>query len=281
MPTKIFFCTIACVYVLFTCYFDRRQNAVYGGDSFGYYAHLPSFFIYNDIGNYEKTVKTYLIQTEKNVNTTPADLGFSKAESGRFYIKYPLGVPLLMTPFFLSAHLFCKVSGMYEPNGWSAPYVWSSMAAAIFYVTLALWLLFMALKRSFPNKNLRFLVVLGLGFATNLFYQVTYNPVMAHQYEFFLFALLVWLLEYKNDTKLIWFYLKIGIVCGLITLVRHSNALCVLLPLFWNEAANFTIIRWIRDKFKILKIGLFFLLLFYCRLLYSVRIGLKLRDIYG
>jgi hypothetical protein len=91
-----------------------------------------------------------------------------------------------------------------------------------------------------------------LTWGTNLFHYGVFDSVFSHAYAFFLVSLFVWQVEEWWDRPTRWRSLAIGAIAGLNFLVRHTNAIFVLvLPLYgilhWRDvSARFRqlTIRW-------------------------------------
>ena len=80
---------------------DYWQKAAYGGDSWGYYVHLPATFIYHDVGDYTKS-----FEAVKKYDATLPDpkvdkYGVRPTPIGKFAVKYSHGLAFLLLPFFL------------------------------------------------------------------------------------------------------------------------------------------------------------------------------------
>ena len=234
---------------------EQWEKALYGGDSNGYYLHVVSFFVNQDIGDYDKTITSL-----KKVNPTSADpredkFGVRLTDKGRRYIKYTLGVAVMETPFFLVAHAFAKWSGRYDPNGWTKPYLLAISLSTIFYVLFGMYLLIRVLINFFPTPII-LLTIATVGLATNLFFHATYMT-MAHGFLFFQHSLLIFLVYqfYKQPSKVL--SLGIGATIGLITLTRVPEVVSGLVFLLWG------VLSWkdLKERFSFLTKNYTFLLL--------------------
>ncbi|MEI6408871.1 MAG: hypothetical protein WCR52_05790 [Bacteroidota bacterium] len=221
--------------------FDRWPEELDGGDSLGYYIHLPSYLIYHDVGDYEKTLtgsaKYYtrvIVEGERHFTPEPAP-------NGKRSIRWPVGVAIMTLPFFIVAHLFCFITGMYPADGFSTPYMLFAGLAPIFYVLLGLWFLFGVLRRYFSRKT-SIVTLLTIGLATNLFYFTGYHNYMSHGFLFALVAILmhrtVLFWEQSNAKNAAW----VGAIVGLIALTRLHDIMVVFIPLFWGVVSWRTLI---------------------------------------
>lgn len=212
----------------------RWEKTLYYGDSSHYYLHLVSFFIHQDVGDYDKTITS--LQAANPDSADPRDdiYGIRLTEKGRRYIKYTLGVPLMEAPFFLIAHAYAKwiSSDNYEPSGWSLPYRFMIGLSTIVYLMLGFYLLMGILEQYFSRATTT-IVLLTLALATNLFYHATY-VTMAHGFLFFDYCLLLALTLRFYERPHWRKALGIGLVLGLITITRVPEVIAGLIPLFWG-----------------------------------------------
>jgi hypothetical protein len=88
--------------------------------------------------------------------------------------------------------------------------------------------------REFFTEDVVALVVTAIGIGTNLFYYYTYEAAMPHAYNFTLISLFLYLTIqfYKNPgtKKIFW----LGLVSGLITLIRPTNIIVLVLFFLWD-----------------------------------------------
>jgi hypothetical protein len=224
--------TIALVYISGFFILDRWKTTLYYGDSNSYYLHLVSFFIYRDVGDYDKSIASLREINPDSPDPREDPFGIRLTEKGRRYIKYTLGVPFMEAPFFLLAHVYAKLTGAFPANGWSLPYLLAVGLSTICYVLTGFHLLIKILEKHFPKKTTAY-VVLAIALATNLFYHSTY-VTMAHGFLFFDYCLLLYLTEKFYERPGRWKALGIGVVVGLITLTRVPEIISALIPLLWG-----------------------------------------------
>ena len=232
MKKRYLLLVIAIIYISGNFILARWENTLYYGDSNGYYLHLVSFFINNDVGDYDKTITTLRIKNPGSADPREDKYGIRLTEKGRRYIKYTLGVPLMETPFFLMAHAYAKASPKYEADGWSKPYLFSIGLAIIFYILIGFYLLIKVLERYFSSK-ITALVVITIAIATNLFYQATY-VTMSHGFLFFDYCLLMFLTDRFYDQPNWKKALGVGAMVGLISLTRIPEIISVFIPILWG-----------------------------------------------
>ncbi len=102
-------------------------KGVVEADAKGYYAYLPATFVYGDL-NYgfydELEMKKYY---DPNFYF---DYRF-QTKDDLYYNKYFCGTAVVMSPFYLIAHLVAHGSN-YDTDGYSFPYIVSITIAALF-----------------------------------------------------------------------------------------------------------------------------------------------------
>jgi hypothetical protein len=257
---KAFFLILAIFTLITSLIFHTKHLPPIWGDGLGYYSYLPSYLIYHDLSMESLYSPTRLYDYPST--STGLDLhdgeGFIRHPvTGRYLIKYPLGTAVLMFPFFLLGHLLAPLMGS-TPDGFSIVYQFAIGIAAIFYMLVGLVLIFKILIRYFPSKVV-VATILSLFLGTNLIAYAAVELSLSHIYSFFLIGLLLYLVPrwYADPSKINTFFL--GIVSGLIPLVRNPNVVfLVFLPLYgitnWDSLKKRALFLW-QVKYK-----LFFLL---------------------
>ncbi len=195
-----------------------------GGDSWGYYAYLPSFFINKDLKDLRITCATRKKYNEHSEECKNAD-GYS-------ITKYTSGVAFFHLPAFLISDL-CAQFTDYDKDGFSKPYIFGLYLSTLFYVLWGLYLLGIVLAKQFSIR-ITMLTLAILALCTNLYYFSVYNNVMSHPISFFLFAALIYNTDifYKElDRKRLFI---LGLILGVITLIRPTNSIAILIPLLWG-----------------------------------------------
>ena len=207
-----------------------------GGDAFGYYIYLPSFFIHHDLRDLRSTMlaKYRQVSPKEIVNGVAPSLGpeAPSAANGRPVIKYTMGVAVMEAPFFLIAHALAPL--VHQPrDGMAKVYMYAMEAAVMIYVLVGFLLLILILRKYFSDQVIA-LTILCIGLGTNLYFLVSYNSPMSHPFLFFLYSLLIYTTIRYYETLRPVFAILIGICCGLITLVRVNEAYACLIPILWG-----------------------------------------------
>lgn len=256
LSKRLFFLFILVIYLLSLSYYQRWDIAIIsGGDEYGYHLYLPAIFINQDLDDLKQSHATRVSYHEgfghSNKNPLGTDIAHHVGE-GKQIIKYTMGLAILESPFFLLGHIWAKIHPNFDADGFSLPYVILAFIASITYVFAGLWILYTFLNYYVHEKIVQ-LTIIALTLATNLYFFTIYRGVMAHAY---LFALYCFLLYGTHH-----FYRKpqwktaalIGFCCGMITLIRPVEVICILIPLSFGLTSKQAIIqriKFIRQNFK-------------------------------
>ena len=251
-------------------YFFHEKSGPFYGDALGYYLYLPATFIYNNHTSiYEEpanvelpsSVTWYLDQQRREAVKTPK--GYSLNQ-------YTYGVALLESPFFLTAHLFEKITGR-SATGYSSVYENAIKISSAVYAVLGLMIVFLLLRR-FYSYSASLLAVLLLFIGTNMFWFSVHQAGMSHVPLLFLYALLMWLTVRLHDSPRWYYFALAAFVGGLITIIRPTDIICLLLPLLYNVYNKESLLKkweFLKEhRQKIFLAALFFLLPILPQLLY-------------
>lgn len=199
-------------------------------DCLGYYAYLPAVVIYHDIS----TMKWYPpIEKQYQLQGGSTFYQFQNLPNGHVAGKYFVGTSILQAPFFMVSHLVAESCG-YPADGFSFPYQLAVGIAALFYSILALIILGKILLRYF-DEAIVCATLFSIFLATNALQYFGIEGGQVHVYAFFLMTLVIHftiqLYEKWNWTSA----MLLGIVIGLIVIVRPTEAVALFIPLFWNS----------------------------------------------
>ncbi len=243
---------LAIIFSLFSKKHWNSENRVIAWDVISYYAYLPATFIYHDlslefIDDY-KGDHQFIIWAETVTN-------------GKKVLKMSMGLSFLYLPFFCLGHFFALITD-FDAGGYSAPYKFALQLSGLFYLIIGLIFLRKILLRYFSEK-VSALSILLLFFATNLHYYSTHEATMSHAYNFSLFAIFIWLTIRWFENPTIKYTIFVGLLSGMIVLVRPTNILVLLFFVFWDVKS----ITDLKTRFRLFyeKIGKFLLMaLFAC-----------------
>ena len=204
----------------------EKKNALINWDVTSYYSYLPAIFVHKDL-KFE-----FLNNSEVNYAENH-QFWPETAPNGNKVIKTTMGMSVLYFPFFIISHIYSLVNDKVVANGFSKPYEIGLTFSSIFYMMIGLFFLAKVLRSIYDEKKvsiLLFLVFLG----TNLFYYATTEPCMSHVYTFSLASVFMYItmkIYEKNNWK---FFIFLGLIYGLLFLVRPTNILFILAFLLYK-----------------------------------------------
>lgn len=245
---------------LFIVYFARCAWPPVRSDGIGYYAYLPALFIQHDPSF--DSLAPALVSAEAypvdNPDVLPEWTGILKyEETGRYLNKYPMGVAVMMTPFFLATH---GVALLFEQpaDGFSPLYQFSAVLAGLCYAIFGLLLLQQFLERRYgKGPALATVVVIFLG--TNFFHYATYDSMFSHAFAFFLVVVLMRQTERWHERPGVGGALILGLIVGLLAMVRNPNLIYgLMIPFYGALRRDFFVEKfrfWVMAPWRPLVIG--------------------------
>ncbi|AMR27911.1 hypothetical protein A0257_12985 [Hymenobacter psoromatis] len=216
---------------LWAPYWDTHNvQAILTWDVMGYYLYLPARFIYHDLGRLEFVPD--ILREYSPTGSFYQAFQVPGAATGQLVMKYPIGLALLWTPFFWLGHWAAGWWG-YPQDGFSAPYQLAIAFGGLLYALLGLGLLRRLLLHYFTDA-VATLVLVTLVLGTNYFQYAVYDTAMPHNYLFTGYAALLLLTRrwHRRPTRGVAF--AIGLVLGLLVLIRPSEAVAATLPVLWG-----------------------------------------------
>ncbi len=201
----------------------RTPDKVIQWDVIDYYGYLPAAFIYHDI---TLRFKDHYQGDKKFV------FWAKKTATGKYVFKMTMGVSVMVSPFFFVANALAGPLG-YNTGGYSDPYRFALVMAGLFYLVLGLVFLAKVLRLYFP-ETITGLVLLSLALGTNLFWYSTFEPGMSHVYSFFLASVFLWLTLLWHKKPGTGKAVLLGLVTGLLTLIRPVNVMMILFFVFYD-----------------------------------------------
>lgn len=211
----------------------NKPERVIAYDVISYYSYLPALFI-------EKDIKLSFWKNEDPYKKRYWPITTSE---GDYMIKTTCGLSIMYSPFFAVAHILAEPLG-YEPNGFTFPYTFALLFSGVFFVILGMIILRKFLLRHFSDM-VTLMAIAIIGLCTPLYWYATLESAMSHSYSFFLFSAFLYLTDlWYTDQK--WKYVfAIGLIVGMISLVRPSNLLVVLVFLLYG----ITSFKQVRERF--------------------------------
>ena len=194
-------------------------------DGFSYYVYLPSWFLFQD---------TTLAAVARDCcgGQFPEWSAIIRWPGTRRWVNaHPIGVAVMQAPAFPLAHVLTKWTNL-SPHGFSLYYQHAAGLAGLVWTVAGLAVLRRLLLRSFSD-GVTAATLVTLLFGTNLYHYATFDSTYSHPYSFFLFAAFLLLTALWEERPATGRSVLLGGVAGLIVLVRHTNALfLVVFPLY-------------------------------------------------
>jgi hypothetical protein len=211
--------------VAYAAVFSRPGDAPIHSDGYSYYVYLPSWVIYRDV--------TFdALAREWYGGAYPEFTALRRWPStGHWLNPHPIGTALLMAPFFAAGDALSRWSNL-PRDGFSVYYQHAAGLAAVAYLAAGLAVLRRILTRHFSG-GIALATLIGITWGTNLFHYGVFDGTFSHVFSFFLVCLWLLLVEEWWPRPTWGRSLALGGVAALIVLVRHTNAMFLLvLPLY-------------------------------------------------
>ncbi len=201
-------------------------------DGLGYYSYVRSIAIDHDV-DFQNEWKWYN-QSFSKFSDVPRGVNFpeTRTPTGKIDNVYLIGSSLMWSPFFLAAHipsLILNRLGMnIQADGYGLQYEIAIGVANIIYGFIGVLLIYKLCRRWFSRK-ISFLAAATTWYGTALIWYHAIEPSMAHMNSVLLTTLFVyiWYSTLDRRTRLQWILL--GVILGLIYLVRQQEILFGLL----------------------------------------------------
>lgn len=197
-------------------------------DGISYHVYLPSIVLHG-------SPRLWATADDQFGGAYPEYTGILRWPNTSWWLNpHPIGVAVLMLPFFLLAHTLTLWSNL-PPDGFSLYYQMAASLSGLCYGTAGLAILARVLARHVPH-GVVLATLATITFGTNYFHYLTLDATFSHAYGFFLVASLLWVTERwwsSPDTSTT---LLLGLVVGALFLVRHSHLLLLLIPALYRPS---------------------------------------------
>ena len=228
--------------VLFPSWNNKGGGATLSWDVMGYYTYLPAGIIYQDLAQLK-----FRNNIKEKYNSTGLDMAAYPSNNGNQIMKYPMGMALAYSPWFLMAHTIATFSN-YPADGYSSLYQFFLEFGCLAYTFLGLWYFRKILIRYFDD-DISALTLILIALGTNYLNYTAFDMAMPHNFLFTLYALLTWYTiqwyekpNYKDS-------IIIGVCIGWSSLARPTEIISILIPILWGLYN----IKSVRDRFFLWK----------------------------
>ena len=209
-------------------FFNNQKSEIIKSDGLGYYSYLPAIFIYND---YKQEFPKQIFSKYYEHNGLPE---YMQIIDGKPVNKYFFGVAVLMSPFFLLAHVLSFFFQL-PTDGYSLLYQYLSGLSALVYIFIGIFFCDKLLRIYGASSFQSFFICSFLIFATNIYYYSVVEPVMSHSFSFGIISAFLFytksILKFEKSKYII----PAFITLGLIILIRPFNILIILILPFLSE----------------------------------------------
>jgi hypothetical protein len=225
-----------------------NNERVIANDSIIYYEYLPAALIFNDM--------SFSFLKDAPIDFNGTVWARTNEKTGRKAIKFTMGMAIMYLPFFIIGHTGSFLFD-YTSYGYSLPYLISLCFCGWFYSLLGLFFLRKILLKYY-NDIVTSFTLISIALATNLFHYTTIEPAMTHPASFCLISMFIWFTIKWHNQKQLKNAIVLGLLMGLISLIRPTNALLAIVfivfnitslkqikervLLFWNYKAQITVI---------------------------------------
>ncbi|MEO8591225.1 MAG: hypothetical protein ABI432_17735 [Flavobacteriales bacterium] len=198
-------------------------------DTFGYYLYLPANLVHHDPALLDQRWVHEVVET---YHSTESFYQASELPDGRWVMKYPMGLAVLWSPFFVMGHIGAGLTG-HPQDGFSAPYRWSLICAMLAYALAGLLVLRRVLREFFDDGIVAaVLAIIVLG--TNYLHQALYSSGMPHVFLFTLYAGVLWhSIRWQRDHR-VRDVIILAFLMGLLVLSRPSEVVVIFVPLLFG-----------------------------------------------
>ncbi len=201
-----------------------EEQKIFVWDVLCYYEYLPATFIRDD------ATLTFM---DKETLTDGEVYSYQKLDDGTKVFKTTMGMAILYSPFFYVAHVYTQNEEGGIANGFTYHYQKAIFLSALFYLVFGLFFLRLLLLK-FYNEWVSAGVIFIIVFGTNLYSYVTLDPGMSHAFNFSLIAVFLYYSIRWHEQQKLKYAILIGLIGGLIVLIRPVNILVFIFPILYN-----------------------------------------------
>lgn len=201
----------------------KNKDEIISWDVISYYSYVPAVIIHHDY------TMSFILDNKKPYTGIYWP---SMSPINKLVCKTSMGMAFLYTPFFCIAHIYC----LYTSNvadGFSPPYKLAILLADIFYLFIGLIFLRKLLLKYFSEWVIS-LTFISIVLGTNLYNYSTHDGAMSHSFSLSIMCMFMYYsIQWYNKITLR-NSIYIGLLGGLISLVRPTNIIIILFFLLYD-----------------------------------------------
>jgi hypothetical protein len=217
---------------------------LYAVDSAEYFAYLPSLLFDGDLDFTDEY--TYLHELNPDAGIQEGLLDKRDPTTGLPLNIAPVGTALLWAPAYLLVHggvLVARAAGAtVAADGLSRPYILAVCYASAAYAFVGLLLCY-RLARRYASSFAAALAVAVVWLATPAFFYSHASPPWSHSTSLFAVALFVNVWHDTRGRRTTGQFLLLGLLAGLVALVREQDSLFLLIPAVEGLVALIQVVR--------------------------------------
>ena len=229
--------------VVAVCALPLFTPRVYASDEVKYFSTLRSLYMDGDL-HYQNEYG-HFIDRDPVAHAGLVPYRDEPTPTGYRLNDAPIGTAVFWAPFYLVADgvvVVARALGSSVPrDGYSRPYVWAVCLASLVWGLAGLALTY-RICRSYANRVTATWGVLAVWFASPVVFYLYITPAMSHATSLFAVALFLWLWHRTRTTRAVAEWVMLGLVAGLMVLVRELNWLALLVvavdELYWLVRAG-------------------------------------------
>lgn len=192
-------------------------------DIYAFYAYLPATFIHHDL------TLSFIEGTSYNNQFI---LWPKITDEGKKVFTSSMGMASLYFPFFLTAHIYAT-TGAYPADGYSLPYRLALILSSFTFLVIGLVYL-RRLLLNFFSEWVVAIVLLIIPLATNMLWYTVVESAMSHVYNFALISVFLYHTNKWHEQITLKRSVYIGLLSGLITLIRPTNIIVLIIFALWK-----------------------------------------------
>lgn len=198
-------------------------------DVFGYYLYLPATLIQHD-PMLHSVSWIHEIMAKLPISGTLYQL--SQGPSGNNVYFFLMGMSIIYSPFFFIGYVTAMITGS-PTDGFSLPFQYSIALGCLIYALIGLYFLRKILL-SFFNDNITAFILVVIVLGTNYLHFATIKNLETASVLFTFLALLTWATIQWHKTLKLKYLISISFCAALITLIKPSEIICIIIPLLWG-----------------------------------------------
>lgn len=202
------------------------------GDGTGYFAYLHSIVVDHDLNMSDEytAAQAVGVHTAGDTRIVPA--------TGLPANQFPVGPAILSLPFYLLA-LTLRPSG--QPQ-FAPPFTFAFTLASLLYAALALALIYVWLRRLSYSLGVALAAITAVALSTPFFYYFAFEPGYSHTFSAFMVTAFLYVWWTSRGSRGIRGWLALGLIGGLMALVRWQDAPLMLVTLLDVRQASWRLL---------------------------------------